>query len=134
MTSNHGSEINPYQSPSLFETGTETSPAVLSDVLRKFRAQTLALGVFWIVVGAVAAGLGFIYLLPGSGLSAFVRMVFAVWGIVFFILVLCTCGRQIWAVYAGVVLWGATSLLTCLVTPVCTVVFLVIGILPVLQA
>jgi hypothetical protein len=106
-------EPNPYQAPE-----SELRPpvdleraAVTRELVKKFRDQTLALGVLWIILGTATAAMGGIFLrrtpgyLHAVGPSVYaLLLVNVVLNLVWVVLGVLTCMKQLGAVHVGLVL------------------------------
>jgi hypothetical protein len=127
--------INPYQSP-LVEAavvpGTGEASLALVKTLKDFRSQILALGVFWIVIGAIAAGLG-VFLAtvrPNQDeITIFAAAVLIGFGLVWVVLGALVCAKQIWALYVALVLSYLSLIGNLLRINICGIIFMIVVIL-----
>jgi hypothetical protein len=100
---------NPYASPTADITLLTTGAAAGSnrELLIKCRKQIHALGGIWIFIGTVAIGLaaflGNTAIKKGDTWTLIV-LVLGGLGMVWFVLGVCTCFKQVWAIYVGLVL------------------------------
>ena len=131
-------EPNPYQSPAVISPVAQ--PALESQghyhkILKDFRSQIVALGAFWIFIGAVAAGLGII---AGGVLSAarevnpestIVLVILLVSGCIWIGLGVLVCLKQMWAVYVALVLSYLSVVSSLFRLQICAVLLLVFVIL-----
>src|SRR5688572_8828191 len=110
MTTPQANEPNPYQaSQNVFAIETEPGGArEKREMIKKFRDQMHALGAFWIIIGGLAAALG-MFVVGGSagsvgqvgGNAQIVMTVMVVFGVIWILLGVLTCVKQMWAVYVG---------------------------------
>jgi hypothetical protein len=126
---------NPYQSPQAVSGSIATPSGAnlrLVKVLKDFRSQSLALGVVWILLSGLALGAG---ALLGRGLPAddagsqIILILFGVFGLIWGDLGICTCLKQMWAVYAGLVLSYISVMGSLLSVNVCSLVLLAVIII-----
>ena len=87
------------------------SPVIDRKLVRKFREQIHALGALWIFIGTVTAVLAFVGLQGNADVAARVAgnqsallFVMEVMGIIWLILGVLTCLKQMWAVYVALAL------------------------------
>jgi Na+/melibiose symporter-like transporter len=103
--------------------------------LREFRTMIVALGVAWIVLAAIGIALG-VFLLTASGnreldprpltvISAIVLVI----GVVWLVLGVGACAKQIWSVYTGLVLCYVSALGNLFSFNVCAIVIMLVLIL-----
>jgi hypothetical protein len=109
MSNPFSDQNNPYQSPATagpqIHAG-NTAQVALVKVLRDFRSQIVALGAFWIIIGAIATGMG-VYLTTQDAQNPnqkILMIVVAVMGGAWIALGALVCAKQIWALYIGLVL------------------------------
>lgn len=108
-------DVNPVDRPDAARTLGAPSkapgqPPVDAAVIKTFRDQVVALGVVWIIFGVLAAGL--VLLIRGNpdlasmlgGAQTGLLILIAVMGIVWFVLGVLTCLKQMVAVYVGLAL------------------------------
>lgn len=127
--SNQPSDFNPYASPTE-AAGAVQQPVVstyqmLKDV-KQFRAEIHALGGLWMVFGAIPLVLALVFaidaVMAGFALDPLLSAgVFAAAGLPFFVCGVGTCCKQLWAVYAGLVL---SYLMGVLCLPSCSLLLL----------
>src|SRR4051794_18067271 len=86
-------------------------PDVGRKMIRKFREQIHALGALWIIIGALAGAIAIVALQGRPDLAArvggeqqAVLLLVAGMGLVWFVLGVLTCLKQMWAVYVALVL------------------------------
>jgi hypothetical protein len=98
-------EPNPYAPPrTSAEAGVHAVPAPVDRVMvKKFRDQILALGVLWIIIGTLAAGLGVFGLGRTSDAPVLLSIV-VILGLAWIVIGVLACLKHMWAVYAGLVL------------------------------
>jgi hypothetical protein len=80
----------------------------LQKTIRDFRSQMLALGVAWIILGVLAGGIGVFMassmVRPAGEYEGILVGIFAVSSLMWLTMGTCTCLKQMWAVYTGLVL------------------------------
>lgn len=131
---------NPYQAPQqnlgAFP-GVDTSGLDRS-LIKKFRDQIHALGALWIIFGAIAAGVGaFVVVGAGMGLMgvqgaeipAFLPFLILGLGVMWVVVGVFTCVKQMWAVYVGLGLSYLSLIGNLIQLQVCAVIILVLIIL-----
>lgn len=99
----------------------------LQRTIRDFRSQMLALGVAWILLGVLAGGVG-AYLLangPFGNLEQILLAIVAVSALLWLTLGTFTCLKQMWAVYAGLVLSYISLVGNLLNLNVCAVIIVI---------
>lgn len=114
--------------------------AIDHTVIKKFRDQSLALGVLWILLGCLAGGLVWFVTRGGSGggggmgapLGGAGGLVLGITGalaLLWIALGVLTCLKQIWAVYVGLVLSYISVVANLVQLNVCALIILAFVIL-----
>jgi hypothetical protein len=123
---------NPYAAPSLpAQKASEFSAhsPELSKVIKDFRAQSLALGVAWIIIGCLNAGVSALILsdqfLPNNALGIVVPMIAALAG-TWVIAGIATLAKQLWGIYLGLVISYLGALGSLANLSICGLVILVL--------
>lgn len=123
---------NPYQPPQIETPMFAPAPAVnlrLHKALKDFRSQILALGVAWIILAGLALGAGVLIGAFGELADEATPILLAVVGVAGLLwggLGICTCLKQMWAVYTGLVLSYLSVVGNLVQLNMCPVVILVI--------
>ena len=124
---------NPYQSPAaptpVIQPSSE-SHEQLHKVLEDFRSQIIALGAFWIFIGAmaIAAGVFVGYMANRANQDpATMKILLAilgVMGVIWVALGVCVCLKQIWALYVALVLSYLSLISSVFRLQICSIVLL----------
>jgi hypothetical protein len=105
----------------------------LLKTLRDFRSQIVALGAFWIIIGAVAAGLGVFASGSVAGsettLGTVLVAILIGFGMLWMTLGVLVCMKQIWALYIALALSYLSVVSSVLRLQVCSIVVLIFVIM-----
>jgi hypothetical protein len=126
---------NPYESPQ-FAAEPQFAPAATSVQLAKklgdFRTQIVALGAGWIVLSALGLAAGaFLFAslreAEVEGIWVVAAIVLSM-GFIWLVLGVCTCAKQMWSVYAGLVLCYVSAAGNLFSLNLCAIAILVVFI------
>jgi hypothetical protein len=135
MSQSDFNQENPYRAPEHFETSNVYEGDVYQrKMLKDFRSQILALGVFWIIIGTLVTALGIFA--GGTTFDSYeegdfetlVRVVFIVIGASWTVLGVLSCLKQVWAVYVGLVLSYISLLGNLINVNLCGLIILIVVI------
>jgi hypothetical protein len=133
MTSDSQSP-NPYQTPTVAEPSAVPASALATPaahkLLKDFRTQIHALGGFWIFIGGLAALIAVFVgarAPPSQELTVLVAIM-AIASLIWIVLGVMTCHKQIWAVYTGLVLSYLSLIGNLLNVNVCGLIILLVVI------
>jgi hypothetical protein len=139
MASPTENEPNPYEAPTadLHQPVDLAGKEIDRTLVKKFRDQIIALGAVWLFLGFVAAAMAGVLMFgaPGNlnlgagGAPGLLLAVLGVMGLVWLIVGVFTCMKQMWAVYTGLVLSYLSLIGQVFNLNICSLVILIVVIL-----